>query len=535
MVLSIARPLFVSMAFALAVAGLPAWAAVAPAEVQKRLEAEAEAAVSAQRVPLRDFYRLRGWRLVWTGANEARAYELLMAVQEAAMAEGLPPDPYAVPAALSDLEYDLLVSDALLRFGQDLGSGRVSPSRAFGGLGPDMRPPFDGVRFLQRLASGRPLAEEVAALAPSYAGYARLRQAAARYRELVRAGGWQPIADGPALKPGQEDDRVVPVRQRLVATGELAATHDKGRRLDAPLAAALKRFQARHGLDEDGSVGKATLAALNVPAEERLRQIMVNLERWRGMPRALDAAHIAVNLPAATLEVVEDGTVAMTMRVVVGDAKHPTPSMAVPMAALVLNPTWTIPPKIATKEILPKLRRDPNYLAANNMRILAFPEDSPKAAGAGMDWVQVGEHFPYRLRQQAGPDNALGQVKFVLRGSDDIYLHDTPNRKAFGKTSRALSHGCVRVEKPVELAERLLGDEWQGKLAEAIGEKATRTMKLDREISVYLLYWTAWADDGGVVHFRDDLYGHDARLRAALKRARTGGPLVAQEGARSPL
>jgi L,D-transpeptidase YcbB len=531
--LSFARPLLVSLTLVLASASgaLPAFAET-PAEVQKRLEGEGSAIRIGERTvelaPLRTFYRERGYKLAWTDANEVLGETLLAEMQSVALAEGLAAEAYAVPAAASDLDHDLLISDTLLRFARDLSGGRVAPQRAYGGMGPDSRTGFDGAKVLREVAAGKPFAEAAGQMPPPYAGYVRLRQALDRTRAVARAGGWPTIPDGPSLKPGMEDTRVAVLRKRLVATGELAPQYVKGYGFDGHVVEALKRFQARHGLDQDGAVGKRTLAALNVSPEGRINQILANLERWRWLPRRLASHHIAVNVPAATLELVEDGRVTMAMRVVVGDSKHPTPTMSASMSTLVLNPPWVVPPSIATKEILPKLRRDPNYLVSNNLRITAFPEDSPEAAGTGTDWNQVAGKFPYRLRQQPGPDNALGQLKFNLVDSDDIYLHDTPNHNVFTRAYRALSHGCVRVEMPIALGERLLGEEWQGRLVGAIATSGTRTLKLERTMPVYLLYWTAWADDDGTVHFRDDLYGHDLRLIAALKRARSGAAQMAQ-------
>lgn len=527
----IARPLLLRIALAVASAALPGTAlAVTPAEVQKRLDEDGGLARIGDRVvelaPLKDFYRKRGWKLAWSGGGESAGDQMLMDIQAYAMAEGLSPESYAVPATNSDMEHDLLVSDALLRFGRDLATGRVGPSRSYGGLGPETRPGFDATAFLAKVAEGRPLSDLVDRLPPAYAGYQRLKTALEHHRQVARGGGWPAIPEGPSIKPGMEDERVPALRRRLVAGGELEEGQGKGKVLDDRLVAALKRFQHRHGLAADGAAGPQTIAALNVSAEDRVRQLQVNLERWRWMPRRLEPLHVAVNIPAQMLELVDHGEVKMKMRVVVGDLKHPTPGLQATMTSVVLNPTWTVPPSIASREILPKLKKDPNYLASNNMRILdAFPDDSPLAAGVGVDWASYDAgRFPFRLRQQPGPDNALGLVKFNLKDSDDIYLHDTPQRSAFSRPYRALSHGCVRLEKPVELAQAVLADVWDEKLDDIIAEKQTKTLKLERPVTVYLLYWTAWVEDDGSVHFRDDIYGHDARLRSALRRARQPAP-----------
>ncbi len=517
------RPLLFSLTMGLAVFGWePSAQAQSAADSQRRLEAAIAAAPLAEPTSegkaLREFYRGRQGQAAW---NADSAEILLREVRALATAQGLDPASYALPPAGSDVDGDVLVSATLLRFGRDLAIGAVLPARNVGGFGAETRNDFDGARFLKALAEGKALAEQIDAASPHYVGYTRLREGLEKARAIAAAGGWPTLPDGAKLVPGETDDRVPVLRRRLIASGDLGEGFAEGRTYDAPLAEAVKRFQARHGLDADAAIGGKTLAHLNVPADARARQIAVNLERWRWMPRSFGRYHIAVNIAAQQMEVVEDGNVTMTMRVVVGDIKHPTPSMNTTMSSVVLNPAWRVPTSIANKEILPKLRKDPNYLTSSKLQIVDYPEGSPESAGDGVDWNAIGKKFPYRLRQPPGPDNALGQLKFNLTDSDDIYMHDTPNRKAFGRSYRALSHGCVRLERPVELGELLLGSRWQGKLADNIAaNRSTRTLMLERTIPVYMMYWTAWADESGNLHFRDDLYGHDRRLMTALDRAR---------------
>lgn len=538
---SFTRPLLFSLALAIAGSGVsaPSWA-VTPAEVQKHLEDSADTATignhTATLAPLRPFYRERGWKLAWNGDARAIAERLLADIQVIAPAEGLNPDFYGVPAGLGDeVEHDILVSDALWRFARDLAIGRVSPTRTVGGMGPESRPVFDGTRALRDLAAGKDLATALGNLQPSYAGYHRLKRALARYRDLVLAGGWSVIPEGPSIRLGMEDERVPAIRKRLIVTGELPPDQDQGTQLDQNVVAAIRSFQHRHGIEADGTVGKATLAALNVSAESRLRQIMANMERWRWMPRRLDPTHIAVNLPAAHLELVRNGEITLAMRVVVGNVRHQTPTMQTTMTSVVLNPTWTVPPSIATREILPKLRKEPNYLVNNNMQILdAFPEDPVKSQGLGIDWGKYSK-FPWRIRQAPGADNALGQVKFNLSNNDDIYLHDTPKRQYFGRIFRALSHGCVRLERPVALAQALVPADYVSKVEGLIADSDTKTLRLERPLTVYLMYMTAWAEEDGTIQFRDDLYGHDGRLEAALKRERPSTAQMAQDHPRGTL
>jgi len=529
--LSFGQSLFATLALGLWMLGTSCLAFAQPeGDLQRRLDAVilatplAELATEAK--VLRDFYRGRGFQPAWTGPNEALGIKLLSEIQPLAEAEGLPPFAYAPGFRSPDgLERDVLISTTLLKFGRDIAIGAVPPERAYGGFGQSSRGEFDGGQFLKNLSDGKTLVDQASVLAPRLVGYARLKRALEQTRSQIRGGGWPTIADGPKLVPGDTDDRIAVLRRRLIVSGDLSATLAEGRDFDAPVAEAVKHFQRRHGLEPDGAIGARTLANLNVSAEARARQIAANLERWRWMPRLPGHHHIAVNIPSATLDLVEDGAVLLSMRVVVGDVKHPTPSMTSHMNSVVLNPPWSVPPSIVNKEILPKLRRDPNYLTTSNLKITDYPVNSPEAAGDGIDWNAIGKKFPYRLRQPPGPDNALGQLKFNLKDSDDIYMHDTPNRKVFSRYYRALSHGCVRLERPVELGEVLLGLHWRGRLSEDINtNRATRTLMLERTMPVYMVYWTAWSEEDGTIQFREDLYGHDRRLAPVLDRAHAGAP-----------
>jgi murein L,D-transpeptidase YcbB/YkuD len=521
--LSFVRPLYVSLSlgFAAFCSAAPAWAD-SNAAMQRRIESAIAADPTLESKALREFYRARNHHLAWSGPKSGPGAQIFDGVPGLAAREGLISAAYAPPAAASDVEADVRQSATLLRLGRDLALGRVAPDRSYGGFGGGNRNTFDAIRFLRGLVDGKPLEDQAAQVLPPFVGYHRLKEGLERTRAIARAGGWPSLPEGPKLVPFESvDDRLPILRRRLIASGDLDPSLADGTSFDAAVVEAVKRFQRRHGLDPDGTVGARTQAALNVPVEARLRQIAVNLERWRWMPHQLGRLHISVNIPAATLDLVEDGAVALRMRVVVGDTRHPTPSMGTTMASVVLNPPWSVPTSIANNEILPKLRRDPNYLVNSNLRIADYPEDSPEAAGDGVDWNAIGKKFPYRLRQPPGPDNALGQLKFNLHDSDDIYLHDTPNHRAFSRAYRALSHGCVRLEEPVGLGEILLGSRWQGRLGENLStNKSTRTLKLERTVPVYLVYFTAWADPSGEMNFREDIYGHDRRLTQELQNRR---------------
>jgi murein L,D-transpeptidase YcbB/YkuD len=361
-------------------------------------------------------------------------------------------------------------------------------------------PAFDAAAVLERAASGD-VAAVLDGLAPADPGYRRLQAALAQYRAIVRAGGWPRVPYMAKLKRGDSDPAVEKLRKRLVVEGLLDPAAVGSPDFDAGLEAAVKRFQALHGIAVDGTVGSGTLAALNVSASIRLEQIRDNLERWRELPRDWPATRIEVNVPAAWLTVVERGEPGLSMRAIVGAEKHPTPVLRARMNAVLFNPPWNIPTSIIKKEILPHMRHDPRYLERNH-------------------YVYVGKPGASALQQLPGPDNALGRIKFELPNMFDVYLHDTPSHPLFTRVIRTLSHGCVRLEDPRQLALYVLGT---GKTAwsmddidTAIALGDTRRVPLAHSIPVYLLYWTAFVDPDGAVEFRDDIYGRDLRLDAAL-------------------
>lgn len=351
-------------------------------------------------------------------------------------------------------------------------------------------------------------------LRPTAVGYQQLQSAYMRYRSLAQAP-WPNIdVSGPRI--AENDDKRVPeVVRRLILLGDIAEVDPA----PATIEAGIRRFQMRHGLDPDGRAGPATLEQLNVSPQARATQIAVNLQFWRLLPQIWPKRFVAVNTAAAHLDVMLDGQPQFSTRVIVGDPDHPTPIISSRISAVTLNPSWTIPRSIATKEILPRIRRDHSYLAKNNIEI-ADRADDPN--GLDVDWRRYSRsNFPFRLRQIPGPGNALGLVKFEMPNPFDVYLHDTPDRTLFDKSSRALSHGCVRVQGPRELAEHLIADPevWLSNgLLGALQEGRTYRVPLKQGIPVYLLYFTSFVGVDGDIQFRPDIYGREASVRRALSR-----------------
>jgi murein L,D-transpeptidase YcbB/YkuD len=476
-----------------------------------------------------DFYRARDFRPLWleAGRPSPRASQAVTALA-AAGRDGLNPDDYAVTALLQHLEagnaaeiaeLELLLSSSVVRFASDLRTGRTSPAKFARDLYfLDRR--LDVPIALQRVAGGDP-SQVLIDLAPANPYYRRLKRALAEYREHAHRGGWPRLDDHGKLELGMSGPGIEQLKAVLLATRDLPAPLPTGEPFGPALELALQRFQRRHGLASDGVVGPRTRAAMNVPVEERIRQIVINMERWRWLPDDLGDRYVLVNMAGFELELVESEHVALYMRVIVGKTYRRSPVFSDRIRYLEINPTWTVPPKIAAVDLLPKIRKDPLYFGEQGIRVFSdWGAGARELLPAAIDWSRYGKgRFPFKLRQDPGPKNALGRVKFMFPNKYDVYLHDTPSPELFQREVRTLSSGCIRVEKPLELALRLLdGHEgWdREKLALALAGGRQERVNLPQPVPVHLTYSTAWIGEGGDVHFRDDVYGRDRPLLAAL-------------------
>ena len=496
---------------------------------------------------LQRIYEARDWEPIWFD-DQARPEALIEQLDDAfALAErhGLVPDHYhfrtlgrmrnqiasksegdADHRILVDIE--LLASDGLMALGHDLLHGRVDPETIDPGWNIQREVPD----LLERLAEERgdaaiDLVAVLDGLAPQYPQYHALLERLALQRELAVNGAWPAIASGALIRPGESDPRVPEIRRRLQFLGDLvvdesAVPLDREDDYDDLLESGVRAFQRRHGLDIDGVIGPRTLTQLNTTPEQRIEQLRANIERWRWLPRELGDEYILVNIAGFKMHVHSNGETIMTQRVVVGTPYRRTPVFTGRMTYLVLNPSWEVPHRLAVRDQLPRIRADQDYLERMGFAVLqGWGAEERRIDPADIDWDALStRHFPYRLRQAPGPENALGQVKFMFPNHHNVYLHDTPARGLFKHEERAFSSGCIRIEHPDRLTVWLLSER-----ADILGSERIQTIldsgrettvRLDRPLPVHLLYWTAWVDDEGRIQYRRDLYERDTALIKAL-------------------
>jgi len=482
----------------------------------------------------RQFYQNRENAPAWIDNRKPRPQmdDLIRALQ-AADREGLDPALYSVDLLTARRQeagrgfltakgfdeseaarLDVWLTYLYLRFASDLSNGLADLSHADSDWKIRDRK-TDVLALLARAIDENRVGDSLRDLVPAHPQYTALRDALAKYRDLATRGGWQPLPAQLKLKPGQSNPAVPALVRRLAITGDVTgAVDERETRLTPDLQEAVKRFQRRHGLEPDGAVGPAVIAAMNVPVDERVRELSLSLERWRWLPRELGDRYILVNIPEYRLEVWDHNRVPLSMRVVVGKKDTPTPIFADDMTHVVFAPYWNVPEDIVKKETLPSVLRDPAFLERTNMEVV-------DRSGTVVDpaSVDLENAAAYRFRQRPGGANSLGLVKFMFPNSFNVYLHDTPADSLFARATRSFSHGCVRVEEPAKLAQYVLGDQpdWTPeRIDEAMHAGQERTVKLRSPIPVYLGYWTARVSADGIVQFRGDLYGIDARQRTLL-------------------
>jgi murein L,D-transpeptidase YcbB/YkuD len=477
----------------------------------------------------REFYTRRSYQPAWIDDKQPTDnMDALIRALEAADHEGLDPQMYNLDALKARREeaakgflikkgfeaeqaarLEVFLTYLYMKYASDLADGISDLAQA----DPTWRiqpEQFNALEHLERALSEHRVADSLGDLAPSAPQYRRLREALAEYRKKAAEDGWPTLPKNFRLKKGETSHNVVLLAQRLSASGDYSGNvpENGAMTFDDSLVDATKKFQRRHGLQEDGTVSPAVVAEMNVPIEQRIDQIRLNLERWRWLPRNLGDRYIFVNVPAYRLEVWERGQVPLAMRVVVGKKDTPTPIFNDQMTHIVFSPYWNVPPTIAQGETLPSVMRDADFLERNNMEVL-------DAGGNPVDpsSIDLAEPKQYRFRQRPGSGNSLGLVKFMFPNEFNVYLHDTPAESLFARATRSFSHGCVRIEEPRALAEYLLkGQEgWtEDRIVDAMHAGEEKFVKIEKPVPVYLGYWTATPTEDGI-QFNNDVYAIDRR------------------------
>jgi murein L,D-transpeptidase YcbB/YkuD len=533
-----ARPALLTGLILLGAGFPPAVQALVPADLRPNLRANVAAIEpgpdDARRNAVQALYQSRDFTPLWLGADGPvpRAERLIETFRTAA-ARGLIASDYSIQDierllrsgdAESLARLDLLLTQAALRYAADLQGGRVASVD----LPSDIRivpRPLDADALLRDLARADDPDSVFDRLSPADPGYARLLERLAEYRAIKARGGWRTIPGGRTLEPGASDPRIPALRRRLAITDGAtpdAAPGEDAELYDPELVAATVRFQIRHGLSADGRVGPRTLAALNRSVDSRIAQIAVNLDRMRALPARPGGTYIEVNVPGFALRAVEGGTERIVMPVVVGREARATPIFSSRITEVIFNPTWTVPSKLVREDLLPRLRANPQALVDLGFRFYrGSGEERVEIDPRKVDWRRVSPRaMPYWVRQDPGPKNALGQFRLTMHNTFDVFLHDTPDRHYFARADRALSSGCIRLERPSELVEWVLRNTngWGRDAIEAAdADGQTRSVLVRGPVPVHLVYFTAFVQDGEL-HLREDIYGLDARFVAGIER-----------------
>ncbi|MDZ4376642.1 MAG: L,D-transpeptidase family protein [Xanthomonadaceae bacterium] len=475
------------------------------------------------------FYQLRQFRPAW--AEPAQRAALLAALDDIEN-DGLSSGDYALdtlratwaqPTLPADVAQttELLATRSLLTGLSHLLNGKVDPrvlERDWNFQARNIE-----VRSALSAMSAAIDAGEIAALfnraRPMYPLYEQLREGLRRLRKVQSTGGWPQIADGPTLKAGDDDPRIPALRERLRLSGygdpEMEAAADSAH-FDRVLEDALRRFQRKQYLAPDGALGKSTLAALNITVAMRIDQVRANLERARWLLHETSAEFLLVDIAGYKATYFQHGQPQWSTRVQVGKPYRKTPSFRSQINRITFNPTWTVPPTILRNDILPKVRKNPGYLAANRLRVL--DHNGKELRAEQIDWSNPSG---LTLRQDAGAGNSLGRVAIRFDNPYSVYLHDTPHTELFDLEQRAFSSGCIRVERPLELVERLLDDpaQWnRAAIDAAIASNQTRNVSLHRPVTVLLMYWSVDIHSDGRLGFKRDIYGRDSRILAELAK-----------------
>jgi len=421
------------------------------------------------------------------------------------------------PSLMAD--YDILLTDSLIRLAYHLHFGKVEPES----LHPDWNMTrkindTDPVENIEKTLRSAQLADALKKSRPQLKSYSLMRAALKKYREIQEAGGWEAVPEGPTLKVGMTDERIPKLRKRLAVTGHFEGTNTKSDHFDEELEKAVVGFQKSYRLVADGAVGKNTYKTLNVPVKRKIGQIRVNLERFRWISRNIPEEFIVVDIAGFRVYHYRNFNIKWTSKVQVGKAFRKTPVFNSQIKYLVFNPTWTVPPTILREDIIPKIKKNPEYL--QKMKISVIDRKGRIVDPSSVDWSKYSsKNALYTFRQEPGPHNALGRIKFIFPNKHFIYLHDTPSRSLYARKDRAFSSGCIRVEKDIELAEILLNDpeKWnQQNIQNLMDTLETKRVNLPKPMPISLLYWTVRFDEKGKIIFKKDVYDRDEAVLDGL-------------------
>lgn len=476
---------------------------------------------------LPEFYQRNDFQLVWTARFRKEFLNVLSKVSE----DGLSSDDYHFQI-LSEMdksskspeqkaELDLMLTDAFLLYASHFLNGKINPETVDSEW-KAMRREGNARAFLEQTIENGEITAALKSLKPSHAGYDALKSQLKKFLSIKDSGGWTQISEGPTLKTGMTDSvRIPQLINRLMITGDLNPDEHPSYTLDIYLEQALRQYQKRNGLEVDGALGKQTIESLNIPIEIRIEQILVNLERYRWISQDLGKHYIIVNIADFQMQVFQNGALTYEENVIVGKTYRKTPVFSSKMTYIVLNPYWVVPPTILFQDFLPEIQKNPSFLVSKNIKVLkGFGTDAQIIDPSTVDWTLYSKNnFPFTLRQDPGPTNALGAVKFIFPNTYNVYIHDTPSKEMFLRTDRAFSSGCIRLKNPLNFAYYLAKNNpgWSKEsIDKVLKEGKEHTLLLKNPLNVHILYLTCWVDNGQI-HFRKDIYNRDKPVIKALR------------------
>lgn len=490
-------------------------------------------ALQNTKLPLKDslakFYQLRQYRPIWNDGQHYsdKARQLLNVIYQAGN-YGLNPFDYDAKILRSFLQAnaidqtlltksDIVFTHAFVKLASHIRNGRLSNHQNL---------QEDQYQLLSKLNSAIEqdnIVDAIKKLQPGHSTYKNLVEALNQYKK-IQLDSHNITLSKRSYELGDHSDEIPRIRKRLHALGDLTDEDLDSHVYNEKLMKSVSHFQQRHGLAPDGVLGKQTLRELNAPIWRRIQQLELNLARAQSLPNISIGKHLVINIPAYKLYLYDNQQLTYQSNVVVGKKKHETPVISSELTKIILSPYWHVPKSITRNEIIPKLLIDPDYLSKNNMRLISTHSVNRHYVDPStIDWTSIDiDNLNFRVRQEPGNQNSLGKIKFYFPNNYSVYLHDTPSRGLFVKPQRAFSHGCIRLEDPFGLAEKLLAAEtgWSKyDLLDLSRQTKSKPLRLEAPVPIHLTYMTAWADDQGVVNFRPDIYNRDTQMLASLYNA----------------